>query len=147
MGFPGGSAGKESACNVGDLGSIPGLGRSHGEGKGYPLQYSWASLVAQIGKESACNVGDLGSIPGLGRSPRGGHANPLQYSCLEIPHGQRSLAGYGPRGGKESDTIERLSTAPLASQPSRTEGWSSGPCARPPALGELPVALPVTLLH
>ena len=40
VGFPGGSAGKESACNVGDLGSIPGLGRSPGEGKGYPLQYS-----------------------------------------------------------------------------------------------------------
>ena len=40
MGFSGGSAGKESACNVGDLGSIPGLGRSRGEGKGYPLQYS-----------------------------------------------------------------------------------------------------------
>ena len=40
FGFPGGSAGKESACNVGDLGSIPGLGRSPGEGKGYPLQYS-----------------------------------------------------------------------------------------------------------
>ena len=40
MGFPGGSAGKESACNVGDLDSIPGLGRSPGEGKGYPLQYS-----------------------------------------------------------------------------------------------------------
>ena len=39
-GFPGGSAGKESACNVGDLSSIPGLGRSDGEGKGYPLQYS-----------------------------------------------------------------------------------------------------------
>ena len=39
-GFPGGSAGKESACNVEDLGSIPGLGRSPGEGKGYPLQYS-----------------------------------------------------------------------------------------------------------
>ena len=38
--FPGGSAGQESACNVGDLGSIPGLGRSPGEGKGYPLQYS-----------------------------------------------------------------------------------------------------------
>ena len=37
--FPGGSAGKESACNVGDLGSIPGLGRSSGEGKGYPFQY------------------------------------------------------------------------------------------------------------
>ena len=40
MGFPGGSAGKESACNVGDLGSILGLGKSPGEGKGYPLQYS-----------------------------------------------------------------------------------------------------------
>ena len=40
LGFPGGSAGKESACNVGDLGSIPGLGRSPGEGKGYLIQYS-----------------------------------------------------------------------------------------------------------
>ena len=39
-GFPGGSDGKESACNVGDLGSVPGLRRSPGEGKGYPLQYS-----------------------------------------------------------------------------------------------------------
>ena len=40
LGFPCGSAGKESACNVGDLGLIPGLGRCPGEGKGYPLQYS-----------------------------------------------------------------------------------------------------------
>ena len=40
MGFPCDSAGKESACNVGDLGPIPGLERSSGEGKGYPLQYS-----------------------------------------------------------------------------------------------------------
>ena len=40
LGFPGDSAGKESACNVLDLGSTPGLGRSPGEGKGYPLQYS-----------------------------------------------------------------------------------------------------------
>ena len=40
LGFPSGSAGKESACNAGDLGSIPGLRRSPGEGKGYPLQYS-----------------------------------------------------------------------------------------------------------
>ena len=39
MGFPGGSDSKEFPCNVGDLGSIPGLGRSPGEGKGYPLQY------------------------------------------------------------------------------------------------------------
>ena len=40
MGFPGGSDGKESACNVGDPGLIPWLGRSPGEGNGYPLQYS-----------------------------------------------------------------------------------------------------------
>ena len=40
LGFPCGSAGKKSACNTGDLGLIPGLGRSPGEGKGYPLQYS-----------------------------------------------------------------------------------------------------------
>ena len=40
MGLPYGSAGKESSCNAGDLGSIPGLGRPRGEGKGYPLQYS-----------------------------------------------------------------------------------------------------------
>ena len=50
MGFPGGSAGKESTCKVGDLGSIPGLERSPGEGEGYPFQYSWASLVVQLVK-------------------------------------------------------------------------------------------------
>ena len=50
LGFPCGSAGKESTCYTGDLGSIPGLGRSAGEGIGYPLQYSWASLVAQLVK-------------------------------------------------------------------------------------------------
>ena len=42
LGFPYSSAGKESACNAGDSGSTPGLGRSAGEGIGYPLQYSWA---------------------------------------------------------------------------------------------------------
>ena len=49
-GFPGNSAGKESACNSGDPGSIPESGRSPGEGIGYPIQYSWASLVAQLVK-------------------------------------------------------------------------------------------------
>ena len=63
---------------------------------GYPLQYSWASLVVQVG--CTCNAGDLGSIPGSGRFPRGGHGNPFQYSCLENPHGQRSLVGYSPGG-------------------------------------------------
>jgi len=50
VGFPGSSVGKESTCNAGDPGSIPGLERSAGEGVGYPLQYSWASLVAQLVK-------------------------------------------------------------------------------------------------
>ena len=49
-GFLGSSAGKESTCNAGDPGLIPGLGRSSGEGIGYPLQYPWASLVAQMVK-------------------------------------------------------------------------------------------------
>ena len=47
IGFPGSSAGKESTCNAGNPDSIPGWGRSSGEGIGYPLQYSWAFLVAQ----------------------------------------------------------------------------------------------------
>ena len=58
------------------------------------------------GKEPACNVRELGSIPELGRSPGEGHGNPVKYSCLENPHGQKSLAGYGPWGCKEPDTTE-----------------------------------------
>ena len=48
--FPDSSVGKESACNAGDSSSIPGLGRSAGEGIGYPFQYSWATLVTQLVK-------------------------------------------------------------------------------------------------
>ena len=50
LGFPDSSADKESACNAEDPSLIPGSGRSPGEGIGYPLQYSWASLVAQLVK-------------------------------------------------------------------------------------------------
>ena len=50
LGFPGSSAGKESTCNAGDPGWIPGSGRSPEEGIGYSLQYSWTSLVAQTVK-------------------------------------------------------------------------------------------------
>ena len=49
-GFPDSSVGKEPTCNAGDPGLIPGLGGSAGEGIGYPLQYSWVSLVAQLVK-------------------------------------------------------------------------------------------------
>ena len=57
-------------------------------------------------KESTCNAGDRGLIHGLGRSAGGGNGSPLQYSCLENPHGQRSLVGYSPWGGRESDRTE-----------------------------------------
>ena len=49
---------------------------------GYPLQYSWASLVAQLVKESACNAGDLGLMPWLGRSPGDGKGYALLFISL-----------------------------------------------------------------
>ena len=61
---------------------IPGLGRSAGEGIGYPLQYSWASHVAQLGKNPPATR-EIWVRPGLERFPGGGHGNPLQYSGLE----------------------------------------------------------------
>ena len=114
MGFPGGSGGKESACNVGDPGLIPGLGRCPGEGNGSPLQYSclgnpmdkeawWTAdhgaaesdmteqvirrQVAPAVKNWPANLGDIrhtGLTTGSGRSPGEGNGNPLQHSCLEI---------------------------------------------------------------
>ena len=81
-GFPHSSVGKESVCNEGDCGLIPGSGRSAGEGiatHSSILGLPWWSA----GKESTCNVGDLGLIPGLGRSPREGNSYPLQYSSLD----------------------------------------------------------------
>ena len=106
QGFPWGSAGKESTRYAGDLGSIPGLGRSAGEGKGYPLQYSGLEnfmncmvdgvtksrtrlsdfhfdFDSSVGKESTCNAGDPSSNPGSGRSPGEGIGYPLQYCGLE----------------------------------------------------------------
>ena len=79
MGFPHSSVGKESTCNAGDLGLIPGLGRSPREGIGYPLQYSWASLVAQLVKNPPAV-----QEPWV-RSPGEGKGYPLQYSGLENP--------------------------------------------------------------
>ena len=69
--------------------------------KGFP-----DGIVIKNPPAHAGDTRDAGSIPELGRSPGGGRGNPLQYSCLENPHGQRSLAGYSPRGRKESDTTE-----------------------------------------
>ena len=82
-GFPDSSVGKESACHAGDPCSIPKSGRSAGEGIGYPFQYSWASLVAQLLKNPPAMwetwVWSLGWEDPLEK----GNSYPLRYSCLE----------------------------------------------------------------
>ena len=65
-GFFDNSIDKEFACNAGDPGAILGLEKSAGEGISYPLQYSWAFLLAQLVKNPPAELGDLGLIPGLG---------------------------------------------------------------------------------
>ena len=88
MGFRGGSAGKESACSAGDPDSSTGLGRSSGERKGYPLQYSWASVVAQMVKNPPAMretwVPSLGLADPLGEG-REGTGAPLQYFAWRTP--------------------------------------------------------------
>ena len=83
LGFFDISVGKESACNAGDHGSIPGSGRFTGERIGYPLQYSWASLVAQLVKNLPAMWKTW--VRSLDRedSPGEGKGYPLQYSGLE----------------------------------------------------------------
>ena len=103
MCFPGSSAGKESTRNVGDPGWIPGLGRSPGEGRSYPLQYSWASLVAQLVKDPPAMTETwvlyLGWEDPLEKR-KATHSSILAGEC----HGL-----YSPWGLKESDTTEQLS--------------------------------------
>ena len=109
-GLPGSSAGKESACNTGDSSSIPLLWRSVGEGIGYPLQYSWASLVAQLAKNLPAVqdtwVQSLG-WEGYPKEVNGLHTQvnsyPLQYSGLEN--------FMDCMGCKVSDMTERLSVS------------------------------------
>ena len=96
---------KASACSAGDPGSIPGLGRSPGEGNGNPLQYSWASLVAQMVKNLPA-VQET-QVRSLGWEDLLEEGMATHYSTLawRIPV-DRSLMGYSPWGHKESDTAE-----------------------------------------
>ena len=105
QGFPDSSAGKESACNAGESGSIPGLGRSPGEGIGYPLQYLWISLVAQMVKNpSAMKKTWIRSL---------GWEDPLEegvatHSTLawRIPWTEEPGGLHSPWGCKELDMAE-----------------------------------------
>ena len=83
MGFPDSSVGKEFACNAGDPSSIPGLGRSIGQGIGCPFQYSWASLVAQLVKNLPTMQKTWVQSVGREDPPGEGKGYPLQYSGLE----------------------------------------------------------------
>ena len=94
--FPCGSAGKESTCNVRDLGLIPGLGRSPGEGKGYPSQYS--------GLENSMDY----VVHGVAKSQTWLSNFHFPVFLPEKFHGQRSLAGYSPWSCKESNTTEHI---------------------------------------
>ena len=109
-GFPDSSVGKESACNAGDPGSIPGSWRSPGERIGYPLQYSWASLVAQLVKNLPAMQETWVQSLGWGRSPGEGKGY-SQYSGLE-----NSMDSWW--GRKDSDMTERLSLSL-----SRVQAW------------------------
>ena len=83
MGFPDSSVGKESVYNAEDPSSIPGLGKSTGESKGYPLQYSWAFFVAQLVKNPPAMWESWVQPLGWEDPPGEGKGYPLQYSGLE----------------------------------------------------------------
>ena len=82
MGFPGSSAGKESACNAGDSGTFMGWENPHKKVQATTTVFL-RFLGGSAGTESACYAGNLGLIPGLGRSYGEGNDYPLQYSDLE----------------------------------------------------------------
>ena len=116
MGFPGSSAGKESTYKSGDSGVIPGLERSPGEGISYPLQFSWASLVAQFIKNLPAVWETWVQFLGWEDPLEKGMATSSNILAWKIPmdRGAWQAAVYGvanSRTCKELDTTEQLSTA------------------------------------
>ena len=83
--FPDSSVGKEFACNAGDPSLIPESERSPGDGIGYPLQYSWVPLMAQLVKNPPAMWKTWGLKPGLRGSPGEGKGYPLQCLIWRIP--------------------------------------------------------------
>ena len=109
-GFPNSSAGKESTCNAGDPGLIPGLGRSPGEVIGYPLQYSWASLVAQAVKNLLAMQETWVQSLGWEDPLEEGVATHCSILAWRISM-DRGAWWATVHGVTESDTTEQLSTA------------------------------------
>ena len=107
-GFPGSSAGKESTCNAGDPGSIPGSGRSTGDRIGYPSYYSWTSLQVQMVKNPPAKWRTWVWSQGW-EDPWRGERLPTPGFWPGKLHGQKSLVGYSLWSRKESDMTERLS--------------------------------------
>ena len=93
MGFPDGSVSKESACNAGDPGWIPGLGRSTGEGIGYPLQDFWASLMAQLVKNLPA-MQEPWVLSLVWEDPLKKSVATHSIFLPGVSHGQRSLVSY-----------------------------------------------------
>ena len=110
MGFPGGSDGKESTCSVGDPGSIPGLGTYPGEAIGYPVQYSWASLVAQMVNNLPAVWETLVRFPSEEDSPGEAWQPTPVFFPGESPWTEEPGRLYSPWDCKESNMTERLST-------------------------------------
>ena len=102
--FPDSSVGKESSWNAGDPHLIPGLGRSTGEEIGYPLQYSWASLVAQLVKSICLPCRRPGFDPWVGKIPWRRESLPIPVFWPGEFHRL-----YSPWGCKQLDMTERLS--------------------------------------
>ena len=103
MGFPGSSAGKESACKSGYPGLIPGSGRSTGEGIGYQLQYSWASLVAQLGKNPPAIQETWFQSLGWGDPLEKGTATHCNTPAWRMPWTAQSVHGVPKSGTRLSD--------------------------------------------
>ena len=93
--FPDSSAGEESACNTGDPSSIPGSRSSPGEGIGFPFQYSWASLVAQMEKNPP-TIWETWVYPWVGKIHGRRAWQPTPVFLPGEFHGQTSLADYSP---------------------------------------------------